>query len=745
MFAALACLLAAQVQPSPAALVSLDLPAMRVDQLLERLGRQTGSRLAAMGTAKDHYVLVSVRDMPLSDLKNGIASAVHGAWHRRGNLEVLSTTLPSGPWTAMPSQDGIRKWLRENPPEPVATEEAIRTFLVEAVAATKEPIPEGASDLEASARMASAYRARGPLQRASVRMAHALGESVLASLRPGQRAVFSDRPTRLQRKLPPAGLAAIALLEKERGLFAKAAKGIAPDVRQQEDLPFNLDSGAYGYSGVIRTHVEVSQSFGLPCLVVSQFGESGQAAARDAVWIAPDPYDPVEAKRLAERQRELMTKIPEGLNVPVLGPQPDLDAALGLSLALANGAPPTLSPPALAALEQADKRDLLAGFPSLALAQAARTMKANLIAFVPDSAALAPWVDQARPLRPPFPGLHHGRLPLDSAALPTVGGFLAHLLWGAEMNWPNQAGGTWVIAAATSPAFAEASLCRFDRSRLAGAFMRAKTEGLSLESAAGLAVSAESPRLWAAAWQLLLAATQTPAVARPPGINASHPLIVYGLLSEPQRREARNGGLRVPLARTGALADRINALVFASVLPVEPSSSLSIASSPQAGLGASPIEDPARGPAEAIAVLEDDPTVALAEGWDSQAHIEIKVVSLETVFLERGQSPPAPPLLVQPDLLASLILGNEYSLQMNKVAKEAAAKPKFSVGSQDLVAVTARFGRPGFLQRHYQHLLPPHGPGLLSLDQLPIGFLKELEGHLQRIRRLRGIPPPARR
>ncbi|MEN3000283.1 MAG: hypothetical protein ABDI19_00380, partial [Armatimonadota bacterium] len=83
---ALCLLLTGRAQDDPLSQrVTYDQPAQTVKQLLESLSRQTGVRLFAPSPIDAEIVLVSVREMPLKELMDHLATVTDGEWFRQPN------------------------------------------------------------------------------------------------------------------------------------------------------------------------------------------------------------------------------------------------------------------------------------------------------------------------------------------------------------------------------------------------------------------------------------------------------------------------------------------------------------------------------------------------------------------------------------------------------------------------------------------------------------------------------------
>jgi hypothetical protein len=185
--------------PDPDLHITFRAPTGRAEVLLPELGRLAGVNLEAGERTRGDVLLIDVRDRPLPEVMNRIATATHSKWtqtetgyrlHRSD--EVARQLLETGRKieSAAIRQAQI-KLLADTPPF-----DAARTArLLQARARAFQP---------GKWEQANTPPIPSPAQRAAARMLAHVPPEQIGALSPGFRIVFSDRPGRAQRPFTPA-------------------------------------------------------------------------------------------------------------------------------------------------------------------------------------------------------------------------------------------------------------------------------------------------------------------------------------------------------------------------------------------------------------------------------------------------------------------------------------------------------------------------------------------------------------
>jgi hypothetical protein len=163
-----------------------------LDRLLPALGKAAGLRLEADRLAAKQVVVVSVKGVDRPQLLDQIAAVTHAQWTPITGGYKLVYEAPRLKALWQREAERQESWLRPALAHLVAHLERERDF-TEQIAAK---VVDRGNELVASDKPLT------PSMRTGIRLASALGPSMLASVKPGERVVLVQNPNRFQRALP---------------------------------------------------------------------------------------------------------------------------------------------------------------------------------------------------------------------------------------------------------------------------------------------------------------------------------------------------------------------------------------------------------------------------------------------------------------------------------------------------------------------------------------------------------------
>lgn len=202
MNALLAFLLVSKGQEGLAQRVTVTIRASRVQVVIDQLAKQSHQKLEVTPAMTPDVVLVSVRDMPLAILMQKIAKVCSAEW-----------TNSSGTWRLGPAA-GVRK--AEELQEVSERTKWLRTLI-------DQPDMTGASPMAAAGNSPSTDE-EDEMPASIRRFLKGVGPAVLAQIAPGQRIVFSTRPTRMQRSFTFSALPVVESLVAENNKSVETFK-----------------------------------------------------------------------------------------------------------------------------------------------------------------------------------------------------------------------------------------------------------------------------------------------------------------------------------------------------------------------------------------------------------------------------------------------------------------------------------------------------------------------------------------
>ncbi|GEM_PF-6748834 len=478
------------------------------------------------------YLLVDVNDVKVGDLLDRIATVSSGRWSLSEGKYVLTRDAKAAGADERADRAYRKKVVEESISEGLkqANEKEPVDALVKRATEIARDLSKPSPNEDAFRKMRSLEGAR-PGQRLAFRLLAGIEAAEIATIRPGQRLVFSDSPNRMQRPVKNAS-AAIRSWMADRGVWEEARK-VLEDNPETKEWASVLEMQSEPIELPVRVLVAVSRglewfglSYGVDVMLVGPKG--GMARVYSTFGRGQDSPSPV-------------TGVGVGKDDTVIEYSDASKRLMSESRALwMNDDGVTKKPGAefLEIVTQPEKFEPLSFVPSDAVFAVRKKMGGQLVASLPDDLlSVLMFAEQAQ--------------------LPTVEGFLRVCDSFDLLILKRE--GEWLIG--RPRLITESRFARSDRGAI-GEFVRLarKKEFLSLAELSAFAMRQPiPPMMGAAGYSLLL------------GLGGRMDLLyfgdwqllsLYGHLSEDQRRNLVTGG-RLPLGSLtkGQLAI-VNDLVF---------------------------------------------------------------------------------------------------------------------------------------------------------------------------------------
>jgi hypothetical protein len=218
---------AALVLPLVAApALDFETPATTLATALERLSEVSGTRLAASPAARDEIVFIHVRGTTLPELKARLAEALDGAWVRSGEIETF-VRRPEHERAIWNRHLALRRSYLDEELERVR-KTLEEPFEAGALARGLMALPSGRERQGPGGRQIyereRALFAASPAARLLNRVLLACDPDDLAAVGSYERALFTDNPTRLQKRIDRTKLErALAQFRKEQEAWSEEA------------------------------------------------------------------------------------------------------------------------------------------------------------------------------------------------------------------------------------------------------------------------------------------------------------------------------------------------------------------------------------------------------------------------------------------------------------------------------------------------------------------------------------------
>ncbi len=276
--------------------------ATRASVALAQLGVANGIKLETAPQTASEVLVIDVRQVPLKEVLDRVASVCSAAWRDEGGT--LRLVAEPGirqkedrEWTAIRAKSlatSLQRFsasLAETPITDAAT--AAAALAGGGPGVPEANVPATATGEEVSAPQsldsAPASPTASPVTRAMYRAVLNLGPTNLAAVRPGERIVFTTRPTRMQKQLPN-GSAILGLAIREQALLAEASAKSQP-TEGQEDQPssatFEVFPAAPAKALLSISRSEVENSLSVTFVLYSAEG-TVVAESAEGIVLGPD-------------------------------------------------------------------------------------------------------------------------------------------------------------------------------------------------------------------------------------------------------------------------------------------------------------------------------------------------------------------------------------------------------------------------------------------------------------------------
>lgn len=264
---ALAALTQAQQQPK----VSLSMPATKLSVIAAEIKQQTGIQITCNPTVANVPVLVSVTDVPLDQLLQKLAQVTGGEVFAQGEGYLLSKsdklrTDEANKETSwiVAAFDRAKKRMAATPSTtPDRWDEKTLSDLVIKAQKTREELAGRLSGIQRQqgaqiTMFDSSATSSTPASGSARRAIELIPSSILASIKPGERAVYSSTPNRMQRRMPINVTQITNDFVYNHNLLAKAAPQLAPT--PGVNIVGGLTAGE-PIQGVAETHLVLSRGY----------------------------------------------------------------------------------------------------------------------------------------------------------------------------------------------------------------------------------------------------------------------------------------------------------------------------------------------------------------------------------------------------------------------------------------------------------------------------------------------------
>ncbi|HXH61270.1 MAG TPA: hypothetical protein VNI20_07915, partial [Fimbriimonadaceae bacterium] len=375
------------------------------------LSKQTGVYLGADPNVGDVPILVSVKSARLTDLLSKIADAVGGtikeesggyrliydqdARRKEANTErqLLTDAFKKGIDNASKRAEYLGRWDAKTVDNIVAAEKERRDKIAERFQQRNLQAGDNqtiriydSSSSTATPAMSAAYEALAQIS-----------PSLLASIGPGDRVVFSTSPNRMQRRMPINAVGISNNFYANYNLVAQRASDLKTDSNVQ--VIGGLTTGD-PIRGISETHLILSRSYRSQDVTVTikfvdmqglYVGEGSVAVVPDFGTVAPGQEDSGKAIQLSETSRQMAVLMAQELQSGVSDRMVYTistngnGGAVALMSAGTNDLPKIIPPDLFNILLNPDKFDPASLYVSEAFIQTAQAKDENLIATFPDS------------------------------------------------------------------------------------------------------------------------------------------------------------------------------------------------------------------------------------------------------------------------------------------------------------------------------------------------------------------------
>lgn len=346
MILALAAGLLLQAPQEPAKL-TLDIPACRIEVLVDKLAAAGKTHLEIAQNLKGEVVTVRVKDVRLQDLLERIGKTLYAHWvpiqggQRLEQAPELKQAEEKAEETERLSE--VKDLLAQKAKEvgdlkPLTQKEIAaalesRRKLIEQMRKQAQTGNDGAPQTFDT----SAYeqnqnmQARAPIGRLAARLALAIDPQVLANLNPGDRFVYATNPTRMQRPMSWGSSAVADFVREQNALAAiadaapkpKQVKSDDPEM-QVEDFDIGMGVSTHSAKDVSKVLLYVTRdamfTMGMYRFEVKVVGKDGAIAfqttdtmrAKNSAFFESGPPQPAKGdvpEQLSEDTKQLLSEV----------------------------------------------------------------------------------------------------------------------------------------------------------------------------------------------------------------------------------------------------------------------------------------------------------------------------------------------------------------------------------------------------------------------------------------------------
>ncbi len=353
--------------------ISLDLQTVPLSSVVFELERQTGQKHLLTGSNSGQMLFVKVDSLPASRVRDSVAWAARGVWKEVDGVQVLTTE----PWTK--SFDDAYARIIKRSKEYASATLSSQPDWPKFIARHADP-----SAGEAEARAAGTEWAEGtPLGRLLKELYALLPEKDLASIKEGERRVFSLAPTSLQFGFPQGAWQAFSRFQAVNRQFSLIASRYPKLNQDRRTYAFNagfVDPDVYGEPRHLLLIVKRTE--GRPDVQLKLYNQDGEECASQSPSLDM-PSNP------DEQRHNPLTKLLGAAAPQKLSPnEAEFNQKL-LTDVLGHGRLPgaRFQPDKLIAdrLDALAKHDLLTFGPTELLAQLGKVSEKNIVAKVSDT------------------------------------------------------------------------------------------------------------------------------------------------------------------------------------------------------------------------------------------------------------------------------------------------------------------------------------------------------------------------
>lgn len=195
--------------------ITRDFGAVRVEEIVGALAEQTGVKMTTSTNLVNDILFMSLKETPLSEVQDILARQTGGKWVDRNGFLVLEAPIARGSLEDLMAARSIDSWFEQyKEPEAISKDGVVEAVRALTQAEKGNPGAYPQKQIEALSRL-------NPTNRAIGRIVKAIGKDFLMSLPDGGRAVFSTRPTSMQRAFPAAAARAVEQFRSEYIAYAQ--------------------------------------------------------------------------------------------------------------------------------------------------------------------------------------------------------------------------------------------------------------------------------------------------------------------------------------------------------------------------------------------------------------------------------------------------------------------------------------------------------------------------------------------